>query len=264
MATGKKGSARLVSRKQSPVTDDHQVRLNRFLAQCGVASRRACDRLIEEGRVQIDGKPVSGLGTRVSPFEKRVTVDGKAVHPESVRVFLVHKPRNILCTVSDPEERRTVMELLPDVSMRLYPVGRLDRNSEGLLLVTNDGDLAHRLTHPSYQVHKEYLVWTRDPLSSSQVESMLHGVMDEGEHLCALEVEPLPASKGRYALSRMVLGEGRNRHIRRMCDALDVQVTRIKRIRMAGLDIQDLPVGECRELTPRELASIKRVVGLRG
>lgn len=252
---------RSASRKPSPANNNDGIRLNRFLAQCGQGSRRACDKLIADGRVNVDGKPVSSPGVRVSPFRNRVTLDGEVVLPESVRVFLVHKPRNILCTVHDPEGRRTVLELLPDLSARLYPVGRLDRNSEGLLLVTNDGDLAHRLTHPRYGVHKEYMVWTRAPISGADCERMRRGVRADDENLSVLEIEP-QESKGRYHLTRMILGEGRNRHIRRMCEALGVEVTRIKRVSMANLDLRGLPVGECRELNGGELRRLKAMVGL--
>lgn len=250
-------------RKPSP-RNDEAVRLNKYLASCGVASRRACDRLIGAGRVSVDGKPVTSLGLRVFPSRQRVEVDGAAVRPESTRVLMVHKPRNVICTVDDPEDRKTVMELLPDTwrDLRLYPVGRLDRNSEGLILLTNDGELANRLTHPRYHVEKEYLVWLREELNESQGSAMLDGVEDEGERLRALAITPIP-SKGRFVCYSMILGEGRNRHIRRMCEAVEASVARIKRIRMAGLDIQDVPVGDCRELAGRELSELRRAAGLR-
>jgi 23S rRNA pseudouridine2605 synthase len=239
------------------------MRLNRYLASCGVGSRRACDRLIADGKVAVDGKPVTSMGVTVFPLKSRVQVDGREVRPESTRVLMVHKPRNVICTVSDPEDRKTVMELLPDTwrDLRLYPVGRLDRNSEGLILVTNDGELANRLTHPRYHVEKEYLVWVRDEITQEQGEAMLDGVKDDGERLSALAIAPIP-TQGRYHCYSMILGEGRNRHIRRMCEAVEVSVVRIKRIRMAGLDIQELEPGECRELAGRELTQLRRAAGL--
>jgi 23S rRNA pseudouridine2605 synthase len=239
------------------------MRLNRYLASCGVGSRRACDRLIADGKVAVDGKPVTSMGVTVFPLKSRVQVDGREVRPESTRVLMVHKPRNVICTVSDPEDRKTVMELLPDTwrDLRLYPVGRLDRNSEGLILVTNDGELANRLTHPRYHVEKEYLVWVRDEITQEQGEAMLDGVKDDGERLSALAITPIP-TQGRYHCYSMILGEGRNRHIRRMCEAVEVSVVRIKRIRMAGLDIQELEPGECRELAGRELTQLRRAAGL--
>jgi 23S rRNA pseudouridine2605 synthase len=239
------------------------MRLNRYLASCGVGSRRACDRLIADGKVAVDGKPVTSMGVTVFPLKSRVQVDGREVRPESTRVLMVHKPRNVICTVSDPEDRKTVMELLPDTwrDLRLYPVGRLDRNSEGLILVTNDGELANRLTHPRYHVEKEYLVWVRDEITQEQGEAMLEGVQDDGERLSALAITPIP-TQGRYHCYSMILGEGRNRHIRRMCEAVEVSVVRIKRIRMAGLDIQELEPGECRELAGRELTQLRRAAGL--
>lgn len=239
------------------------VRLNRYLASCGVGSRRACDRLIAEGRVRVDGSTVTSMGVTVLPFKNTVEVDGREVRPESTRVLMLHKPRNVICTVSDPEDRKTVLDLLPETwrDLRLYPVGRLDRNSEGLILVTNDGELANRLTHPRYHVEKEYLVWLREELQQDQGEAMLDGVKDQGERLAALSINPIP-TKGRYHCYSMILGEGRNRHIRRMCEAVEASVVRIKRIRMAGLDIQELEVGSCRELAGRELITLRRAVGL--
>lgn len=248
--------------KPSP-SNNEPVRLNRYLAQCGLGSRRTCDRLIEGGLVAIDGTPVTSLGVRVFPFRDQVTVDGRPVRLESTRVLMVHKPRNILCTAHDPEGRRTILEMLPEAwqSQRLYPVGRLDRNSEGLILVTNDGDLANHLMHPRYHVEKEYIVWLRLPLTEVQTKAMLRGVMERGERLAALRIEPVP-TRGRYSCYSMVLGEGRNRHIRRMCDTVEASVVRIKRIRIGGLALGELPVGSSRELSARELAGLRKDVGL--
>jgi len=250
-------SARPNPKPESP------VRLNRYLASCGAGSRRACDQLIAEGRVAVDGKPVSSQGMRVVPFRNRVTLDGRDLRPESTRVLMVHKPRNVLCTVQDPEGRKTILDLLPDTwkDLRLYPVGRLDRNSEGLILVTNDGDLAHRLMHPRHHVEKEYLVWLREELNDTQGTAMLDGVRDEGEFLRALAIQPVE-SQGRFFCYSMILGEGRNRHIRRMCAAVEAEVARIKRIRMAGLDVKDLPVGGTREIAGRDLTRLRGQVGL--
>lgn len=202
------------------------------------------------------------MGEQVFPYRDRVCVEGREVRPESTRVLMVHKPRNVVCTVSDPEGRKTIMDLLPPEwsDLRLYPVGRLDRNSEGLILVTNDGDLAHRLTHPRHHVEKEYLVWMRGELSPAQGNAMLEGVEVERERLAALAITPVP-SRGRHVCYSIVLGEGRNRHIRRMCEAVEAEVVRIKRIRMAGLDVKDLEVGGTRELAGRELEALRQRVG---
>lgn len=250
------------SAKPSPKPDE-PIRLNRFLALCGVGSRRYCDQLIEGGLVAIDGTPVTSQGVRVFPFSQQVTVSGKPVRMEQTRVLMIHKPRNILCTVHDPEGRRTILELVPPQwrRERLYPVGRLDRNSEGLILVSNDGDLAHRLTHPRHHVDKEYIVWLHEPMREAQEKAVLRGVVHDHERLAALQLERLPG-KGRFFAYRMVLGEGRNRHIRRMCEAVEAPVARIKRVRIGSLQLQDLEVGGCRELTDAECRSLRRLVGL--
>ncbi|MGA0369323.1 MAG: pseudouridine synthase [Kiritimatiellia bacterium] len=239
------------------------VRLNRYLASCGLGSRRACDRLIAEGRVTVDRKSVTEMGCTVIPHKTLVRLDGQLVRPESTRVLLVHKPRNVICTVSDPEGRKTILDLLPETwrDLRLYPVGRLDRNSEGLILVTNDGELANRLTHPRYHVEKEYLVWLREELTELQGQQILNGVKNDGERLSALAMTPVP-TQGRYFCYSVILGEGKNRHIRRMCDSVEASVVRIKRIRMAGLDIKDIPPGETRELVGRELNHLRKTIGL--
>lgn len=250
------------SRKPNPQSNSG-IRLNKYLASCGAGSRRACDRLIADERVSLDGQTVTSLGVTVFPSRQIIALDGREMRPQSTRVLMVHKPRNVICTVTDPEGRKTILDLLPPEwrDLRLYPVGRLDRNSEGLILVTNDGDLANRLTHPRYELEKEYLVWLRQELTPDQGEAMLDGVISERERLSALAITPIP-SKGRYVCYLMVLGEGRNRHIRRMCEAVEAEVVRIKRIRMAGLDVQDLPPGEVRELAGRELAVLRKTVGV--
>ncbi|HVP39663.1 MAG TPA: pseudouridine synthase [Candidatus Saccharimonadales bacterium] len=225
------------------------TRLGRYLAECGVAARRKADELIRAGRVRVNGR-VAELGSQVDPAADRVTLDGRPVRPPAAKVtLLLHKPPGYVCTLSDPEGRPTVLDLLPRSAGRLFPVGRLDRPSEGLLLLTNDGDLAQRLTHPRNQIEKEYLV-TVDPEPGAEVVERLR----RGVRTPALgPVRPLQVEQvGRRRLA-VVLTEGRKREIREMCAAAGLTVVRLKRVRVGGLVLGRMEPGEWRYLGPRDL-----------
>jgi 23S rRNA pseudouridine2605 synthase len=236
--------------------------LQKFLAAAGVGSRRHCEELITAGRVQVDGTAVTQLGTRVDPDRQRVAVDGRGVRPEPHRTYLADKPRNLMCTSHDPEGRPTIVEwaarMGADRRLRLYTIGRLDWDSEGLILLTNDGDLAHAFAHPRHHVEKEYRAWTDRFATREQIAAMLQGVEDDGELLRALSVVPEASRPGRPPSLRSVLGEGRNRHIRRMLDALGLRVKRLRRIRIGPLTESALRGNPLRELSPAELDSLAR------
>ena len=238
------------------------VRLQKFLAAAGVGSRRHCEELITAGRVQVDGTAVTQLGTRVDPDRQRVAVDGRGVRPEPHRTYLADKPRNLMCTSHDPEGRPTIVEwaarMGADRRLRLYTIGRLDWDSEGLILLTNDGDLAHAFAHPRHHVEKEYRAWTDRFATREQIAAMIEGVEDDGELLRALSVVPEASRPGRPPSLRIVLGEGRNRHIRRMLDALGLRVKRLRRIRIGPLTESALRGNPLRELSPAELDSLAR------
>ena len=238
------------------------VRLQKFLAAAGVGSRRHCEELITAGRVQVDGTAVTQLGTRVDPDRQRVAVDGRPVRPEPHRTYLADKPRNLMCTSHDPEGRPTIVEwaarMGADRRLRLYTIGRLDYDSEGLILLTNDGDLAHAFAHPRHHVEKEYRAWTDRFATREQIAAMIEGVEDDGELLRALSVVPEVSRPGRPPSLRIVLGEGRNRHIRRMLDALGLRVKRLRRIRIGPLTESALRGKPLRELSPAELDSLAR------
>lgn len=237
-----------------------KVRLQKFLAAAGIGSRRHCEELIAAGRVRVDGAVVTALGTRVDPDRQRVELDGQAVRPEPHRTYLADKPRGVLCTSFDPEGRPTIVEwaahMGADPNLRLYTVGRLDYDSEGLILLTNDGALAQALAHPRHHVEKEYRAWTGRPPTRAEIDAMLAGIEDEGELLRALSVVPEAARPGRPAALRIVLGEGRNRHIRRLLAALGLRATRLRRIRIGALTEADLRGKALRELAPAELARL--------
>ena len=238
------------------------VRLQKFLASAGVGSRRHCEELITAGRVQVDGQTVTQLGTRVDPDRQRVAVDSRPVRPEPHRTYLADKPRNLMCTSHDPEGRPTIVEwaarMGADPRLRLYTIGRLDWDSEGLILLTNDGELAHAFAHPRHHVEKEYRAWTDRFATREQIAAMLQGVEDDGEVLRALSVTPEASRPGRPPSLRIVLGEGRNRHIRRMLDALGLRVKRLRRIRIGPLTESALRGKPLRELSAAELRALSR------
>ena len=233
------------------------VRLQKFLAAAGVGSRRHCEELIVAGRVRVDGAVVAQLGARVDPDVQRVELDGQPVRPEPHRTYLADKPRGILCTSFDPEGRPTIVEwaaqMGADPRLRLYTIGRLDYDSEGLILLTNDGALAQEFAHPSRHVEKEYRAWIDRLATRDQLAAMLEGVEENGEFLHALAVVPEASRPGRPPTLRIVLGEGRNRHIRRMLEVLGIRVKRLRRIRIGPLSEADLRGKPLRELSPSEL-----------
>ncbi len=234
------------------------VRLQKFLAAAGVGSRRHCEELIAAGRVRVDGAVVAQLGARVDPATQRVELDGRPVRAEPRRTYLADKPRGILCTSHDPEGRPTIVEwaarMGADPRLRLYTIGRLDYDSEGLILLTNDGALAQEFAHPSRHVEKEYRAWTDRPATRGEIQAMLAGVEENGELLRALDV--VPERDGPRPCLRLVLGEGRNRHIRRMLEAIGLRVRRLRRIRIGPLTEADLRGQPLRELSPAELAAL--------
>ena len=227
-------------------------RVQKVLARVGVGSRRACEELIEAGRVTVNGRPAV-LGDRVDAERDTVEVDGApvAVAPGLVH-YLLHKPAGVVTTADDPQGRRTVVDLVPD-EPRVFPVGRLDADSEGLIVLTNDGDLAHRLTHPSFGVDKEYLVETRGSPGPGALRRLRRGVeLEDGV--------TAPAKVGVVGpgVLRIVIHEGRNRQIRRMCDAIGHPVVRLVRTRIGPVTGPGLRPGTWRRLTDTEVRALSR------
>lgn len=230
-------------------TTDQTMRLARYLAHSGVASRRAAEELIRAGRVQVDGEVVTDPATSVGA-EQEVEFDGRVVSPEAREVWLLNKPRDVVSTASEPGSRRPVTELI-DSPRRLYPVGRLDADSTGLILLSNDGDLANLLTHPRYEVPKTYRVVLRRPVTDDSVSRLAGGVeLEDGPTAPAL-VEKI----SEYELM-ITIHEGRNRQVRRMAEAVGNQVDSLRRIRFGPLELGDLDLGESRKLTTREIDSL--------
>ena len=233
-----------------------EVRLQKVLARAGLGSRRACEELIADGRVTIDGVEAT-LGDRVDPVVARVVVDGVpiGVRPDLVH-YLLNKPAGVITSADDPQGRPVVVDLVP-ADPRVFPVGRLDLDTEGLLLLTNDGDLAHRITHPSFGIEKEYLAEVEGEPGRGALRRLREGVeLDDGT--------TAPATVGTVgpSLLRLVIHEGRNRQVRRMCEAVGHPVRRLVRTRLAELTDPGLAPGEWRPLTTDEVRSLERAVAV--
>lgn len=238
-----------------------QIRIQKLLADAGYCSRRKAEALIREGRVQKGGRPVH-IGDKASPKDL-ITVDGQRVRMparKNLRYIMLHKPRGYVTTVADEQGRRCVMDLLEDVEERVYPIGRLDRNSEGLLLLTNDGSFANGIMHPSRHVTKTYRVTVRPSVTEDQLVQLADGVMLDDKKTLPATVVVLTNEPGRVVL-QMTIREGRNRQIRRMCEAVGLEVARLRRTSVGPLKLGMLPPGKWRDLTAEELRAIRNAIG---
>ncbi|MGL6094980.1 MAG: pseudouridine synthase [Fimbriiglobus sp.] len=235
-------------------------RLNKFLAHAGVGSRRHCDDLIAAGRVKINGERVADAGARVDPEKHKVSVDDAPVRGEKLVYWVVHKPPGFLCTNHDPSRRALVTELLPHVEQRVYTVGRLDESSEGLLLMTNDGELAFALMHPRYGIDKTYQVLVAGKPSKEDLDRILEGVWLSDGKARAKSVRRMKP-QGDSTWLRIVLCEGKNREIRRMLAKLGHKVLRLKRVAIGPVQLDRLPKGKSRKLSLEELKELKKMVG---
>ena len=233
-----------------------KIRVQKLLAQRGVCSRRKAEEMIQAGRVQVNGRPVK-LGDGAVPGKDIITVDGQRLPREGEgRVYLaLHKPRGFVTTMADERGRRCVAQLVADAGCRVYPVGRLDKDSEGLLLLTNDGEFANLCAHPSGHVAKTYRVTLRPGVTEEQLNRLSTGIELDGKMTAPAKVRVLEEQRGR-AVVEIVLYEGRNREIRRMCEALGLEVARLKRIAMGPVRLGMLPQGKYRELTNEEVRGI--------
>ncbi len=255
-------------RRRDRPTPAGPVRLHKALSHAGVASRRASERLIAEGRVSVNGRPVTELPAWVDPSSDRVEIDGKGVgrpRPRGHQYILVNKPRKVLCTNHDPEARRTVRHLVPHAT-HLFCVGRLDADSGGMVLLTNDGALANRLMHPSHGVAKTYLVSVRGRVDEADVEKLRRGTWHADKrgrrfkaHLARLRVVRRERDHTRL---EVVLHEGRNRQIRRMIEGVGYKVRRLERVAIGSVRLKGVARGEWRELTRGEVRALRKSAGM--
>lgn len=238
-----------------------QVRLQKILSAAGVASRRAAEKLIVEGRVSVNGETITELGTRADPDGDDIRVDGRRIGRPKRRYIALHKPRGYVTTRADPQHRPTVLDLLRTHEY-IYPIGRLDYDSEGLLLLTNDGAFAEVLMHPRYGVDREYEARVRSVPQPAALRRLAHGVVVDGRRTAPAEVRLLETGRGArgdQAILSIVLHEGRTRQVRKMCEAVGHPVVRLRRVRVGPIRLGALKPGEFRELTRAEVEQLERV-----
>ncbi|MBQ0083159.1 MAG: rRNA pseudouridine synthase [Clostridiales bacterium] len=236
-----------------------KIRLQKHLSECGVASRRKAEELIAAGKVKVNGH-IAHIGDSVDPKRDKITVSGKKVvnnNTEKVYIML-HKPRGFVTTLSDEKGRRCVADLVKDVGVRLFPVGRLDKDSEGLLFMTNDGDFANKLTHPSSFVNKTYRVTVSGAVDDEQLDKLCSGIVLDGVKTAPCDVFVAERKEDRTVLI-FIIHEGRNRQIRRMCEAVKLSVIRLKRTEIAGVKLGMLSQGKWRNLNEKELHRLNSI-----
>ncbi len=234
----------------------NEVRLQKFMAECGVASRRKSEELIEMGKVKVNGH-IAHIGDKINPKKDLVTVRGKKINKiDRMYYIMLNKPRGYVTTVSDELGRKTVMDLI-DVKARIYPVGRLDKDSEGLLILTNDGSFANALTHPKHNYAKVYRVTVRPSVNDEILDKLRNGIEIDGRKTAPCDVNIVTEEEGRVVLE-FILREGRNRQIRKMCEAVNLEVARLKRISIGPVKLGMLQPGKSRELTDNEVRKLLR------
>lgn len=230
-------------------------RVQKLIAQAGIVSRRKAEELIQQGRVTVNGRPIK-LGDSARPNKDVIAVDGQRIASSSGKIYLaLHKPRGFVTTMEDERGRKCVAQLVEDVPGRVYPVGRLDKDSEGLLIMTNDGNLANAVSHPKTHVAKTYRVTLRPGITEEQLIKLSTGIMLDGRMTAPAKARVLEQQPGR-AVVEIVLYEGRNREIRRMCESMGLEVARLKRTAIGPVRLSMLPQGRHRELSREEIAGL--------
>lgn len=240
-----------------------EERLQKFMARAGVGSRRHCEELIKEGRVKVNGKVVTELGVKVNPAKDQVEVDGKIIRPKEEKLYIMlNKPTGFITSVTDQYGRSTVIDLLGGLKERVFPVGRLDFDTEGLLILTNDGELAFRLTHPRYKVRKKYIAEVTGHVTDQSIHNFRRGIMLEDG--ITAPAEAVVTKQTRVStFVEIVIHEGRKRQIRRMFQALGHNIIFLKRVAVDGLSLDKLPLGNFRHLTAKEVETLYKAVRLK-
>jgi len=239
-----------------------EKRLQTILAHAGAASRRGAVDLIESGRIKVDGHIIKDKGARLDPGEHKILLDGKPLSQKKKKYyFLLNKPEGYICTTVDTHDRRKITDIFDGIPDRLYPIGRLDKNTTGAIIVTNDGELTHRLSHPSFEVDKEYTVTLMGNVPRRQIDKIQKGVTIDGKSTSPCAIKTVKENESNTVV-RIVIHEGRKRQVRRMFQSIGCLVKSLTRNRYAGLTVRDLSLGEFRELTQKEIEKLKRLCGL--
>ncbi|MBQ9479833.1 MAG: rRNA pseudouridine synthase [Selenomonadaceae bacterium] len=238
-----------------------EERLHKVLSRAGVASRRAAEKLIAEGHVSVDGKTVRELGTKVDAARADIRVDGRKIKLDVEKVYVIlNKPRRVLSAVSDDRGRQTVIDLIDDVDERIFPIGRLDYNTEGLLLLTNDGELTNGLLHPSHEIDKTYRAVIKGRVDEERLDRLRVGIKLEDGMTAPALVKTLMI-EGDESVVEITIHEGRNRQVRRMFTAIGYNIKRLRRVSFAGLKLGDLKIGAHRRLNKSEVEALRRLIG---
>jgi len=236
-----------------------EERLQKFLADCGIASRRKSEELIKNGYVTVNGQVTRDMGTKINPDKDIVTYKGKRVKKTSSKVYIMlNKPAGYVTTTREQFNRKKVTDLIKGINTRVYPIGRLDYNSSGLLLLTNDGDMTFKLTHPGHEVEKTYIVKIKGLPSQDKIEKLRNGIEIDGRLTSTAKVELLSTNK-KYSILKFVIHEGRNRQIRKMCSAIGHEVIDLKRISIGKIKLGDLKEGHFRLLTKSEIDYLSKL-----
>lgn len=249
----------IMTEADSSTTEPAAIRLQRFLAQCGLGSRRECEELIVDGRVQIDGEVVTKLGTKVSPQSQTVTLDGEKLRIERKKYYLLNKPPGCLCTARDPQGRPTVFDLFPQDGPRLFCVGRLDENTTGLLIVTNDGDLSQKLAHPRYRIHRLYRAQVAGHPDREVFQQLKQGLFFTEGKFQVHDIKPVK-KQGQSTWVEITMTEGQNREIRRLLARTGHKVMKLERIGFGSIRLGRVPLGQYRELRRDELAGLFEIL----
>lgn len=240
---------------------DGKVRLQKYLAECGVASRRKSEELIEAGKVRVNGR-IAEIGDKINPKKDTVSVNGKKIFKQKNYTYiLLHKPRGFITTMKDEMDRKCVAELIKDVPGRVFPVGRLDRDSEGMLLFTNDGEFANAMTHPTKHVPKTYRVTVRPSITDEQITALTTGIIIDDRKTAPAEVRVVTKEENRVVLE-IILYEGRNRQIRKMCEEIGLEVARLKRTAIGSIKLGMLKQGAWRHLNEDEVRKLMLAAGM--
>ncbi|MBR4910622.1 MAG: rRNA pseudouridine synthase [Clostridia bacterium] len=237
---------------------DNRIRLQKFLSECGIASRRKAEELIAAGKVKINGR-IAVIGDKVDPKRDKVTVSGKRAAAQSKKTYIMlNKPRGYVTTLKDEYDRKNVSDLVKNAGVKLFPVGRLDKDSEGLLFMTNDGAFSNNITHPSKHVNKTYAVTVKGAVEDQQIKKMADGIVIDSIRTKPCDIFVTERKADRTFL-RFIISEGRNRQIRKMCEAVGLEVIRLKRIEIAGVKLGGLKIGDWRELNEREMTRLTAI-----